>query len=256
MLQSQPIYLPLQGPSGVRPKAPAVGAWQSPGYQGALPNDDGTFDQDEWVGMRCDGLVVIDCDCRCEKINGEKPAVCTTEAVARTHLRFWLRHAGHLMSKTWLRKTPHGYHVIYEQHESLVPDAPASGVWPGIDIRAGRTSQIVFRAPGYVDLAKPAAPLVFEPRWLPENYSAQQYDRSDDESWDEMPHGRGNNTMTAFAGAFRKQGMSPVTMAKCLGAINKITMTESPMPREEIAQIVMSVARYDARPDIDIEVEA
>jgi hypothetical protein len=205
--------------------------------------------------MRCDGLVVIDCDCGCEKVNGEKSVHCLTPSVAKAHLRHWLHIAGHSMTAAWLRATPHGFHIIYTQHPTLVPDAPASGVWPGIDIRAGRTSQIVYIAPGYRDLVRPLVLPVFNPAWLPEHYSALQYDRSDDESWDEMPQGRGNNTMTAFAGALRKQGMSPMTMAKCLGAINKITMTEDPMPREDIAQIVMSVARYDARPDIDIEVE-
>ena len=112
----------------------------------------------------------------------------------------------------------------------------------------------MFAAPGYKDLTPREWIHPFRPEWLPENFGTQ-IDRSEDESWDEMPWGRGNNTMAAFAGAFRKQGMSPVTMAKCLGAINKITMTDKPMPRDEIAQIVMSVARYAAKPDVNIEVE-
>jgi hypothetical protein len=70
-----------------------------------------------------------------------------------------------------------------------------------------------------------------------------------------MPFGRGNNTMAAFAGAFRKQGMSLRAIAKCLGAINRITMTEDPMPVEMIVEIAKSVSRYAPRPDIDIVVE-
>ncbi len=70
-----------------------------------------------------------------------------------------------------------------------------------------------------------------------------------------MPDGRGNNTMAAFAGAFRKQGMGVLAIAKCLGAINRITMTQDPMPTEMIVEIAKSVGRYAPRPSIDIEVE-
>jgi hypothetical protein len=226
------VFLPLQGPTGVRPKAPAVGAWQSPGYEGisiAMKHGGPV----PWIGMRCDGLVVIDCDSKAAALRW-----CEIDREA---------------NGGWVRKTPHGFHYIYEQTEGS-PDAPSAGVYHETDVRAGRTSQIVMFAPGYYELHAEKYMRPFDPSWLPATaYGAA--DRSEDESWDEMPWGRGNNTMTAIAGALRKQGMSPITMAKCLGAINRITMTDQPMAREEIAQIVMSVARYAAKPDIDIIVE-
>jgi len=244
------IFIPLQGPSGVRPKAPAVGAWQSPGYTGIEP----AAHPGAWIGMRTDGLVVIDIDCGCPKVNGEKPEVCQTPEVMRSNANYWAAIDADA-AKGWVRKTPHGMHFIYLQTaEEGTPDAPAAGVWPGIDIRAGRTSQIVFYAPGYKDLTAQHKMRLFDPRWLPSNFGVQQ-DRSNDEAWSEMPDGRGNNTMAAFAGAFRKQGMAPVQIAKCLGAINRICMTDDPMPIEMIVEIARSVGRYSPRPDVDIEIE-
>jgi hypothetical protein len=238
--QRNPVWIPLQGPMGYRPKAPAVGAWQSPGYYG-LSEESALvahrLNRDDWFGLRTDELVVIDIDVR-EKAD------------------WWMERTGPL---TWLRSTPRGFHFIYEQTEGSpdAPDADIFGEGSHVDIRAGRTSQIVYLAPGYAQLTPPSTIKPFDPSWLPDNYSvgaAQRLSR-DDEAWSEMPWGRGNNTMTAFGGAFRKQGMDAVTIAKCLGAINRITMTQRPMEVEEIVEIAKSVARYSALPDIDIELE-
>jgi hypothetical protein len=234
------IYFPLQGPMGYRPKAPAVGAWQSPGYKGLTEESAlvaHRLNRDDWFGLRCDGLVVIDTDER-EKAD------------------WWVERTGPL---TWVRQTPRGVHFIYEQTEGS-PDAPDTDIFGGgshVDIRAGRTSQIVYFAPGYGELTPPSTIKPFDPLWLPTGYTvgAQQRIQRDDEQWSEMPWGRGNNTMTAFGGAFRKQGMDAVTIAKCLGAINRITMTQRPMQLAEIVEIAKSVARYAALPDIEIELE-
>jgi hypothetical protein len=237
------IFLPLQGPTGVRPKAPAVGAWQSPGYRGIDYLEASTrhrLSQDEWFGMRCDNLVVIDCDSK--------------EAAER-----WCEIDVHATSG-WVRKTPHGVHFVYLPSAGS-PDWPSADVFgegSHIDIRAGRTSQIVVCAPGYRNLTD-APPLCFSPSWLPAGFTERTLTASrpghEGESWDEMPDGRGNNVMTAIAGAMRKQGMSATAIAKCLGAINRITMTTDPMPVEMVVEIAKSVSRYNARPDIDIEVE-
>lgn len=233
------IFLPLQGEGGVRPKAPAVGAWQSPGYSGLSKHEAHAnyVTCGSWYGMRTDDLVVMDCD--------------SPEAAHRWSERDMAA------TKTWVRKTPRGVHFLYLPTAGS-PDGPSADVFgngSGIDIRAGRTSQIVYFAPGYSNLTEPSCLQHFDPAWLPENYAVREaIDRSNSESWDEVPEGRGNNTMTAFAGAFRKQGMSPVKMAACLSAINRIVMTDDPMPREMILDIVRSVSRYAARPDIDIEV--
>lgn len=239
------IFIPLQGPLGVKPKAPAVGAWTSPGYFGRDVREwEAKEHTDEWYGLRCDDLVVIDCD--------------NSDAA-----QFWLRiaHPGlHIDTgqdfPTWVRKTPNGWHFIYSRRHPQDPDAPATGVWDHIDIRAGRTSQIVFYAPGYHDITTRLRLHTFDHTWLAGRLDkAGQVDRTNDEEWDEMPDGRGNNTMFAIAGTMRKQGMSMLTIAKCLGAINTITMTRDPMPRNMIVQIAQSVSRYAAKPDIDIEID-
>lgn len=124
------VWLPLQGEGGERPKAPAAAGWQSPSYQGIDP---ATFEG--WVGLRCDGLVVIDCD--------------NVEAAER-----WEKHVGGVAG-VWCRKTPRGFHYIYEWTPGS-PEGPSVDVFgngSGIDVRAGRTSQIVFKAPGYKTLA-------------------------------------------------------------------------------------------------------
>ncbi len=225
------VWIPLQGPEGVRPKAPAVGAWQSPGYMG-VDMDDWQAGQDNWYGLRCDNLVVIDCD--------------DADAV-----EVWQKACGG--QDSFVRKTPRGYHYIYEWTEGS-PCGPHVGVWPHIDIRAGAKSQIVYWAPGYENITSPADIQAFDPSWLPESLGTSQVSH-DSEAWSEMPDGRGNNTMAAFAGAFRKQGMDMLTICKCLGAINAITMTQDPMPDTMIVDIARSICRYKAEPDVDLVVE-
>lgn len=227
------IFFPLQGPTGLRPKAPSVGAWQSPGYEGYTESE--AFERyrvnGEWFGMRCDNYVVIDCD---------------DEDSADA----WMEHT--FPHKTWVRKTPRGFHFIYLRSPGS-PDAPAVGVYKKTDIRAGRTSQIVFYAPCYYDLSPAGDMIEFVKTWLPEDYGKPK--AAPDVEWDEMPFGVGNNTMTAIAGVMRRQGMGLVTMARCLGAINRITMPSDPMAIDMIVQIAQSVARYDSHPDIDIDFE-
>lgn len=235
------LFLPLQGPGGTRPKAPAQGAWQSPGYTGLTHNEaHNAYEQSNhamWFGMRTDGLVVVDCDCQ--------------DAYDR-----WYEHT--FPHQTWVRKTPRGWHFIYDgTHGS--PDGPSADIFGGgshIDIRAGRTSQIVYYAPGYFDHCGDETKMIpFQPSWLPQGFTTDRAAEHFDESWSEVPDGRGNNTMTAIAGAMRKQGMDLPTMATCLGAINAICMTRDPMPAEMIVDIVTSVGRYKANPDIDLVVE-
>lgn len=231
------LFLPLQGPGGTRPKAPSEGAWQSPGYAGLTHAEASaryeSSNHAAWFGMRTDGLVVIDCD--------------THDAY-----EFWIEHT--FPHKTWIRKTPRGWHFIYAQSEGS-PDAPAAGIFDHVDIRAGRTSQIVYFAPNYHDVTPSNEGILpFNVKWLPE-VMPEQASVWSHEDWAELPDGRGNNVMTAIAGAMRKQGMGRMTMAKCLGAINAITMTQDPMPPAMIVDIVNSVSRYKADPDIDLVVE-
>jgi hypothetical protein len=221
------VYIPLQGAQGERPKAPKVAGWQSPSYEGVsvwLP--------DAWVGLRCDGLVVIDCD--------------SSESADA-----WIKRTGTTDGETWLRKTPRGFHFLYRWTPGS-PDGPKVGVLDATDVRAGRTSQIVFHAPGYSDQTSPEALSDFDPTWLPPRPSSAL---GDVEEWTEMPDGRGNNTMTALAGAMRRQGMSGDVIYASLKGINKLTMTRNPMPDDMLRQIATSVGRYTPDPDIEILAE-
>lgn len=220
------VFLPLNGPNddGRKPKAPAVRGWESPGYKGINPK---TYTG--WVGMRCDGLIVIDCD--------------NKEAV-----ELWCDAKGNGSDlNTWVRKTPRGWHFIYRWVEGA-PEGPHAGVLPDVDVRQGASSQIVYKAPGYETLhGSPSCLTDFDPAWAA-TFVVRNKATSNADTWDEMPDGVGNNTMAALAGTMRKQGMSPYTMARCLQAINKITMTSDPMPKEMLLDICRSVSRYDIDP--------
>lgn len=229
-------FIPLQGPNGQTPKAPAVQAWASPGYEGIRIHDPLTLATGEWYGLRTDGLVVIDCDSQ----------------VAGRH---WLTKCGQRGALTYVRKTPRGFHFIYSWTQGS-PIGPAASVLPSIDVREGRGSQIVFYADGYKDVGDSSWNDVkpFDPSWLPE--SAQRSCLGDGEDgWEEMPRGRGNVTMTAIGGALRRQGMAEKPIRVILAGINRLTMTEAPMSVDEIALIARSVCRYEPDPDVEFEVE-
>lgn len=229
------VFVALNGPNddGKKPKAPASNGWQSPGHKGIDPRK-----YTGWYGLRCDGLIVIDCD----------------NADAND---FWVERT--FPHTTWVRKTPRGWHHIYRWHDPLGElehiKGPHAGVLPGIDVRQGASSQIVFSAPGlepgYAAVGgNPRTALEFHPPWA-HDFVVRRADAYADETWDEMPDGIGNNTMTAIAGTMRKQGMGPVALVRCLSAINKITMTADPMSKEDIIGIARSVSRYGVDPMID-----
>jgi hypothetical protein len=229
------IFIALNGPNddGKKPKAPAQNGWQSPGHKGINPK---TYKG--WFGLRMDGLICIDCD------NAEANDL-------------WVERT--FPHKTWVRKTPRGYHHIYRWSDPLGEieriKGPHSAVLPGIDVRQGPSSQIVYSAPGldpgYRTLhGKPTNLVDFHAPWA-HDFVTRRADAYADETWDEMPDGIGNTTLTAIAGVMRKQGMGPTAMVRCLSAINKITMTLDPMPKEQIVAIARSVSRYGVDPMIE-----
>lgn len=227
------VFVALNGPNddGRKPKAPSTRGWESPTHKGINPKS-----YAGWYGLRCDGLIVIDCD----------SAEANDFWIERTHPH-----------RTWTRKTPRGFHHIYRWHDPLGEmdelKGPHAGVLDGIDVRQGRSSQIVYSAgPGMYDtiMGGPSTALEFHPPWAADFVVGKRANTAA-ETWDEMPEGVGNNTMAAIAGTMRKQGMSPYTMVRCLAAINRITMTSDPMPRQMIVDIAKSVSRYDVDPVID-----
>lgn len=213
------VYLPLNGPESfdskgrLKPaKAPSVQAWQSDGYKGVDRNYGG------WVGLRTDGLVVIDCD---------------NDAAVET----W-RSIG---APTFEVKTPRGRHFYYTYTPGS-PTAPAVGVLDDIDVRAGRTSQVVVPpTPGYEEVGGDIAP--FDPKWIPQ----REVPEALDQGWDTIPEGRRNTTLVAIAGSLRKQGAGAEMIAATIATINARRCVP-PLPDDEIVTIVRSVMRYDADP--------
>lgn len=235
------VFVALNGPNdnGKKLKAPSVRGWESPGHKGINPK---TYRG--WYGLRQDGLITIDCD---------------------THdgLQRWLNITTMPIEEHgWVRKSPGkeandyaGWHFIYRWHDPLGElehiMGPHAGVLPGIDVRQGRASQIVYSAPGYSTLhGGPSTLQPFHAPWAKDFVVGSRAHVADD-TWDEMPEGIGNNTMAALAGTMRKQGMSVYTMARCLQAINKITMTTDPMPKEMLLDICRSVSRYEVDPFVN-----
>jgi len=212
------IYLPLKPGS----KEPAVGGWASPGYPGVehKPGD--------WHGLRTDGLVVVDFD--------------SQDA--------WREHQA-TFEQTFCVKTPRGWHLIYAWTPGS-PEGPAVGVWPGVDIRAGRGSYIVAPDAPDREIHRPIlVPRLFNPAWLPKRPTQAVYTGLE---WDRIPEGRRNHTLAAIAGTVRKQGGSPEAIGRTVAALNAVLLDE-PLDREEVVLIARSVARYSPRPDILIEME-
>jgi KaiC/GvpD/RAD55 family RecA-like ATPase len=96
----------------------------------------------------------------------------------------------------------------------------------------------------------------FRPAWLPERQTPEA-GREDVEEWEVIPEGRRNDTLTAFAGFFRRQGMAPKLIFQVLQAFNEsiVEQGSDPITTDELETIVRSVSRYAPQPDWSIEVE-
>lgn len=243
------VYLPLAGPNtrGISPKACLVTGWNEPGYRGV---DSESMPADAWLGLRLDGRVVVDCDCGCPKVNGSKPDVCATPEVAGQALAAWRAHIGSDGDDTWVRKTPHGFHVIYKLRTidaGSVRSCQVPAISAKIDIKAGIGDQIVFSAPGYYDsLLREPAP--FDPAWLPPVELVRPADE-----WSELPDGIGDSFMISLAGKLREWGADEDTIERCMGLVNREVMTRAPMKQSAVRRIARSAARYapGERPDVE-----
>lgn len=213
-----PIYLPLKADS----KEPAKRGWQKPDYEGVEPVGR--------VGLRADGLVIVDCD-SAEAADAWRAIGTATQEV----------------------QTPRGFHFYY-QWVPGAPTGPAAGVMPGVDIRAGLGSYVVAPpTPGYTTLNK-RKPALFKSAWMPERNAPTE---QNDDEWDVIPDGRRNDTLTAFAGAFRRQGMSLEVIFQMLRAMNGAIVDQGndPITDVELEAITRSVGRYEIVPDWEVEID-
>lgn len=231
-----PVFLPLQGPEGETPKAPRVSGWTRPDYQGV------SLDYGGWVGMRCDGLVVIDCD---------------TEDTYRA----WLDHIDQPADHTLTVKTPRGYHCYYYRVEGA-PAAPAVGLraeWlpenAQLDIRAGRTSQVVVPpTPGYA-FHREVEPARWDLAWISEGeLAATKRIVNDGDEWSTIPDGYRNTTLFSIGSYLRRQGMDEQTIYEELVGINE-RRCNPPLSDRELRVIASSAAKYQPQPDVPVEIE-
>lgn len=214
------IYIPLHG-TGPTPKAPSEKAWSSEDYLGVGQDHGG------WVGLRCDGLVVIDCD--------SAQAISAWESIG---------------AETYTVKTPRGMHYYYHWVYGA-PTGPATNVLPGTDVRAGRGSYVVAPpTPGYI-VTSDKYLNDFDPTWIPSKSPPEL--PSSDEGWDTIPAGERNDTLTRLAGGLRRQGMDADTIAATMLWWNKYGLVNPPLSKDEIVAIAHSVSRYKPEPDMDID---
>lgn len=228
------IYLPLNGPdkrdakgNPKNPKAPSVKEWSNEDYDGVDPGS-----HDGWMGLRTDGLVVVDCD--------------SDDAA---HL--W-REIG---DPTYEVKTPRGRHFYYRWTPGS-PDGPAVGILPGIDIRAGRGAQVVVPpTPGY-QVGNDLPIRTFKRGWLaiPGSDEIELEGGGGDDEWDIIPDGRRNETLTAIAGSLRRQGMSVEGIAQALWSMNK-RHCNPPLSQDEIVTIAQSIGRSAPQPDWSVDLD-
>lgn len=214
-----PTYLPLIPAT----KKPAVKGWADPSYPGVTPGEG----REAWVGLRADGLVIVDCD--------------SDEAYD-----YWIARV-HEGAVTYIVRTPRGYHFYYKTAMSGVT-GPAVAVYPGIDIRAGKGSYVVSpHAPGY-QVMRDIPLLPFDATWLPAKPTTTV---DAGEGWDKIPEGQRNATLAAVAGTLRAKGASVERIYQAVVGINK-TFCDPPIDVEECAAIARSIGRYEPEETYEI----
>lgn len=206
--------------------------WSDVEYKGINPDI-----PRKWLGLRCDGLVIVDCD--------------SEEAVD-----WWYAHVGvsrrQRRSHTYTVKTNHGYHLYYVATPGS-PEASIIGrVHEKLDIKAGRGALIVVPpSPGYTELYDRPMIAPFDPKWIPIVIRA---DGSTE--YNEIPDGQGNNTMFSIACKLRQLGFTVPAIEECLFAINPVVMRRDPMASDKIEAIAQSAGRYATSPDWPLDTVA
>jgi len=221
------VWLPIH-PST---KACLVKGWSAPEYKGVDPDK-----PRKWLGLRLDGLVVIDCD--------SEDALKWWLAVLNLTTRQFKTH-------TYTVKTKNGWHLYYV-HTPGSPEASIIGrVHTKLDVKAGRGALVVTPpSPNYVELYNnPLCP--FDPKWLPITTTSDG-----GTEFHEIPDGQGNNTMFSIACKLRQLGFSVPTIDDALQALNPVLMASDPMPAASIEAIAKSAGRYETSPDWPTEVGA
>lgn len=185
------------------------------------------------IGIRCNGLLVIDVD-------GDKgkESLIAIEAVYEK------------LPTTWTVKTGRGgTHIIFKVSE-LLNIRPGAGKYgyENIDIRAN-DSYIV--AAGsvtekeYITTFGTPEELTDAPGWLVDFVLSAQPNEHKPAAKipDKIPEGQRNSTLASLAGSMQRRGSSPAAIEAALITENNERCVP-PLPVEEIKQIVASITRY------------
>lgn len=214
-------YIPLKTDGS---KSPAISGWNKPDYRCTL---DEALAQSDWVGMRADDMVIVDCD--------------THEAAVAFIVPMAQLPDG--------QRTPRGYHFFFDAVEGS-PTGPQVGVRQKVDIRAGRGSYVVcVPSPGYAELKGVRQP--YNPAWLDQTVPAPGEGTSSPSpapGWDVIPDGERNMRLTSILGGIWRQGISQAKFGGLALALNK-ALCVPPLPSAEVSVLVRSITRYAQEPD-------
>lgn len=183
------------------------------------------------MGRRCDGLIVVDCD--------------SPEAAKE-----W---EGYGFSTPYVVVTPRGFHFYYGLPEGVTVKA---GPWrghKGIDIKSGPGHQVVCppsrtEAGGYHWLNRDVAEvesLAPAPPGLLALFQESERSVESGTALSLIPEGGRNNELTSWAGFMRRRGYDDDAVGRVLHGLNR-SLTETPLPPDEVQAIVQSSARWEA----------
>lgn len=230
----QPVLIPIDKSS----KRPTVKGWAAPDFEAPTEAFAGSN-----IGLRADGIVIVDADSVAAGVRWEGLVGGTPSHVVRT---------------------PRGFHYYYRLPEGE-RFGPSVNSELHLDVRSGPGSYaLIPPSAGYEwvgqawdgDPAKlPIAPVEavrsIQPRRATEPVA--------DEGWSTIPEGRRNVTLTAIAGALRRQGAGADAIAGTLATFNA-NRCDPALSDDELVTIIRSTLRYEPDPnegdsDIDILIE-
>jgi hypothetical protein len=190
------------------------------------------------IGIRCNGLLVIDVD----GAEGKKSIAAIEAAYDK-------------LPHTWTVQTGRGgNHIIYKVPESLNirPGAGKYG-YPNIDIRANDSYIVAagsFTENEYKTIYGTPEEITAAPEWLIDFVLSAQPNEHKPAAPvpDKIPEGQRNATLTSIAGTMQRRGMTPDAIEAALIVENE-KRCNPPLGRDEIKNIVTSVSRYQPEPE-------
>lgn len=233
-----PVFIPIR-PRSKRPVEGAV-KWSEPDadwrswWDADLPDDVNK-------ALRLDGLIVIDCDTEEARLAWRQRGFDTPVQV----------------------KTPHGHHYYYRLPEGV--ELKGGPILPRTDLKTGPKHYVLVppsvneegveylhRGPTDPYRAPVASPEMIELLGGLKSPAAPASDGLPVEHHSLITEGSRNDTLTKFAGLMRRLAFDDEGVRRVLQGLNR-SLTDEPLPIDEVEQIVQSSARWDAETEIEME---